>query len=78
MAHDAKRFTIVRCPKCNCNNYSIKFTVTTGQRYNVKDGWVEPILFSKMQISLNYEFKCKECGHEWGSDTFFSDLVNNK
>ena len=75
MAHDAKRFTIVRCPKCHSNNYTIKFTVTTSQGYNVKDGWVEEILFSKMRISLNYEFKCKECGHEWQSDKFFSDIV---
>lgn len=75
MAHDAKRFTIVRCPKCHSNNYSVKFTVTTIQKYNVKDGWVEPILFSKMQFSVIYEFKCKECGHEWNSDSFFSDIV---
>lgn len=78
MAHDAKRFTIVRCPKCQSNNYTIKFTVTTSQGYNVKDGWVEVILFSKMQLSLNYQFKCKDCGHEWESDTFFSDLVKHE
>lgn len=75
MAHDAKRFTIVRCPKCQSNNYSIKFIVTTIQSYNVKDGWVEEILFSKMKVSLRYKFKCKDCGHEWESDTFFSDIV---
>ena len=75
MAHDAKRFTIVRCPKGQSNNFSIKFTVTTIQGYNVKDGWVEEILFSKMKVSLHYQFKCKDCGHEWESDTFFSDIV---
>lgn len=78
MAYDAKRFTIVRCPKCYSNNYTIKFTVTTIQGYNVKDGWVETILFSKMQVSIKYEFKCKDCGHEWDSDTFFSDMVNHE
>lgn len=78
MAHDAKRFTIERCPKCHSNNYSIKFSVTTKQGFNVKDGWVEEILFSKMKISLNYQFKCKECGHEWESDTFFSNMVESE
>lgn len=75
MAHNAKRFTIERCPKCLSNNFSVKFTVTTIQKYNVKDGEVEQILFSKMKCSINYKFKCKECGHEWESDTFFSDIV---
>lgn len=78
MAHDAKRFTIVRCPKCQSNNYSIVLSVSTKESYNVKDGWVELILFSKRQLSINYQFKCKECGHEWESDTFFSELVNHE
>lgn len=75
MAHVAKRFTIERCPKCLSNNFTVRFTVTTVQRYNVKDGEVEPILFSKMQCSVLYNFKCKECGNEWESDSFFSDIV---
>ena len=78
MAHNVKRFTIVRCPKCQSNNYAVKLTVTTSQGYNVKDGWVEDILLSKMNLSLLYQFKCKECGHEWESDTFLSDNVKHK
>lgn len=78
MAHDAKRFTIVRCPKCQSNNYTVKLTVTSTKGYNVKNGWVEEILFSKMRVSLNYQFKCKDCGHEWESDTFFSDLLKQE
>ena len=78
MAHDAKRFTIVRCPKCQSNNYTVKLTVTSTKGYNVKNGWVEEILFSKMRVSLNYQFKCKDCGHEWESDTFFSDAFKQE
>lgn len=78
MAHDVKRFTIVRCPKCQSNNYTVKLTVTSTKGYNVKNGWVEEILFSKMRVSLNYQFKCKDCGHEWESDTFFSDMLKQE
>lgn len=75
MAHVAKRFTINRCPKCFSNNFKVKFTVTTTQGYNVNNGLVEEILFSRMQISVNYKFVCKDCGHEWESETFFTDFI---
>lgn len=75
MAHVAKRFTINRCPKCFSNNFKVKFTVTSTQGYNVNNGLVEEILFSRMQISVNYKFVCKDCGHEWESDTFFTDFI---
>lgn len=78
MAHDAKRFTIERCPKCHSNNYSVLFSTTTAQKYNVKDGWVEEIPFSKIQFWVNYKFKCKDCGNEWESDTFFTDLIKHE
>ena len=74
MAHDAKRFTIIRCPKCHSNNYTVRFSVINSHGCNVKDGWVEEFPFSEIKISHKYEFKCKECGHEWNSDSFFTDI----
>lgn len=75
MAHVAKKFTINRCPKCFSSNFKVKLTVTSTQGYNVNNGLVEEILYSRMQISVNYKFVCKECGHEWEGDTFFTDFI---
>lgn len=65
-----KIYTKKRCPKCCSNDFGVQETSTVKQYYRVHEGGVEIIPFMDNRTYRSYQFKCKECGHEWTSEEF--------